>query len=95
MTIDPLRDPHLTVEKTRQVDEICITFEKGWRGGGRPVIEDFLPGSPGSERSALAWELLAVELEYRLLAGEHCRAEARDVVPVDLADALRTSPRVL
>ena len=43
---------------------------KKWRDGQRPLLETLLLHSVGLERSVLLRELLAVELEYRLLAGE-------------------------
>ena len=75
MYSDPRADPSLTLETIRRLDDVCTTFERKWRGGVKPIIEDLLSGSTGFERSALLRELLAVELEYRLLAGE-CPAPA-------------------
>src|SRR5690242_15255242 len=43
-------------------------FEDAWRGGGRPALEDYLPGGAG-RRAALV-ELIHLDLEYRLRAGE-------------------------
>ncbi len=70
MHADPRLDPSLTIETIRHVDHICTIFEKNWGDGQRPIIEDLLSASQGVERSALLCELLAVELEYRQLAGE-------------------------
>ncbi len=70
MNSDPRAEPSLTLETIHRVDDVCTIFEKKWRGGQRPVIEDLLFESAGLGRSVLLRELLAVELEYRLLAGE-------------------------
>ena len=70
MNLDPRADPNLTLEMVDRVEDICTVFERKWRDGKRPVIEDLLTGSSGLERAVLLRELLAVELENRLLAGD-------------------------
>src|ERR1700731_3467802 len=50
--------------------EVCVRFEKAWREGKRPGIEPVCLEVPESERPALLRELLAVEVELRLAAGE-------------------------
>src|SRR5689334_17295809 len=49
-------------------------FERAWRGGLRPRIEDHLPTDPGP-RWAVLVELVHAELEFRLKAGEAARVE--------------------
>jgi serine/threonine protein kinase len=60
--------PHLGLQ--RRVDEVCLRFERVWKEGQRPAIEDFLGDTPGPEREALCQELLALEVAYRRRAGE-------------------------
>jgi WD40 repeat protein/tRNA A-37 threonylcarbamoyl transferase component Bud32 len=50
-------------------------FEDAWQRGGRPAIEDFLPAEC-PERTAMLVELVHVDLERRLKAGEAVRCEA-------------------
>jgi WD40 repeat protein len=54
--------------------EAVDRFEEGWQEGRRPLIEDYLPAAPDERRLLLA-ELVQVELEYRLKAGEAARVE--------------------
>jgi hypothetical protein len=39
--------------------------------GQRPRIEDYLGESPGPEQAVLLCELIALDIDYRRLAGEH------------------------
>ncbi|HEX5272353.1 MAG TPA: FHA domain-containing serine/threonine-protein kinase, partial [Gemmataceae bacterium] len=48
----------------------CDAFDAAWRAGVRPAIEPFLGDTPEPERTALLAELLALEVEYRVRAGE-------------------------
>src|SRR4051812_36456851 len=50
-------------------------FEAAWQGGRAPRIEDHLHAGE-SARAALLIELVHVDLEYRLKAGEPARVEA-------------------
>jgi tetratricopeptide (TPR) repeat protein len=70
MNHDPRANANLTLDALRQIEDICTGFEQCWRSGKRPRIEDLLVGAIADERSALLRELLAVELEYRMIAGE-------------------------
>ena len=38
---------------TREVDEACDRFEAAWRAGARPLIEEFLGGTPDEDRLVL------------------------------------------
>ena len=60
----------LSVSGMRRLDEICDPFEKAWKAGQRPRIEDYLANVPEAERSQVLWELLALELAYRRDANE-------------------------
>src|SRR4051812_33728486 len=48
-------------------------FEDDWRQGRRPVIEDYLPAD--GPRQRLLIELVHLDLELRLKAGEGARVE--------------------
>ena len=50
-------------------------FERSWKRGPRPRIEDFLAGVDEPRRPALLDELLRIERERRQREGEHPRAE--------------------
>ena len=64
----------LSREVAGRVDEISDRFEQAWRRGECPRIENFLPRSE-AEREAVLVELVHVELECRLDAGETPRVE--------------------
>src|SRR5437879_5475258 len=57
-----------------QVDVYVQRFEKAWQSGDRPVIDDFLP-EDGPVRLAVLNELVHVDLERRLRAGEPAQFE--------------------
>ena len=61
-------------EAARHLDGICTRFERAWKRGDRPRIEDFLEGAADSERPALLAELILLELVYRRAIGEDCGA---------------------
>jgi serine/threonine-protein kinase len=67
-------DSTLPVEIARRVDEVCDRFEKAWKAGARPRIEDYVTqaGDP-DDAFYLLRELLLVELDYRHGAGERLR----------------------
>jgi hypothetical protein len=53
------------------IDEAADRFECAWkRGADRPRIEDYLAGESGPRRAQLVEELIRVERELRLGAGE-------------------------
>jgi serine/threonine protein kinase len=58
-------------EPWTRVNLISDRFEAAWREGQRPRLEDYLGGSPRSERPALLRVLLELEFELRRQAGEH------------------------
>ena len=61
-------------DKWLLVDACVQRFEKAWQSGGRPAIDDFLP-QDGPERLAVLKELVRVDMERRLRAGESARLE--------------------
>src|SRR5438270_1244266 len=58
----------------QEVDGVVQRFEKAWENGGRPAIDDFLPHD-GPDRLPVLIELVHVDLERRLRAGEPARAQ--------------------
>jgi serine/threonine protein kinase len=68
----------ITRSRTRQghhqFDRAVNDFEEAWEAGKRPTIEDYLQGA-GMERAALLLELVHVDLERRLKAGELAHVE--------------------
>jgi serine/threonine-protein kinase len=81
----------------RHAEVVCRQFETAWKADGRPRIEDFLAGVAEPERRFLLRELVQVEVEYRLRAGEAPRPEEYrqrfpDLDAAWLAGALATPP---
>jgi serine/threonine protein kinase/predicted RNA polymerase sigma factor len=62
----------LTGAYARQ-EQLLEAFEAAWRRGERPAVEDYLPKDAADPELLL--DLLHVDLEYRLQAGEPARAE--------------------
>ncbi|MGF1581528.1 MAG: hypothetical protein ACFCD0_19550, partial [Gemmataceae bacterium] len=59
------------------VDDCCLRFEKEWRDGQQPRLEDHLTEmksiqfeDPQAARQALLWGLVRIEVEYRRQFGE-------------------------
>jgi WD40 repeat protein len=76
MTQAPL--PHtadLPPELARRVDAACNRFERAWRAGERPRLEEYLQGWEGPARTALLRELLPLEAHYRRAVGDVGRPE--------------------
>src|SRR5436309_2387356 len=73
---EPVRPP--PGEDWSALKEAVKRFEGAWRQGLRPVIDNYLPNGP--LRPRLLVELVHIDLELRLKAGEPARAEeyARD-----------------
>jgi serine/threonine protein kinase len=59
----PKADPSLSVAE--RVDAACDEFEREWRSGRRPKVDDFIDAAPESDRDALRSALLAVETELQ------------------------------
>ena len=55
---------------SKRLDERCDQFEADWKMGRRPRIELYLDVAPASERREWLHELMAVELECRIVLGE-------------------------
>ena len=52
------------------IDVACDRFEAEWQNGQRPGILEFVDGVPPEGQRRLLLELLGLDLEYRLAAGE-------------------------
>jgi hypothetical protein len=70
---DPSLEP-LSTQDQAQLESVVERFELAWRSGERPNLEQFLPAQP-SQRPLLLAELVHVDLELRLKAGELVRVE--------------------
>ncbi len=60
----------LPVSLEKRVDEACDRFEKAWKDGQKPRIEEYLDGAPKADREALLRELLALEIDLLREAGD-------------------------
>lgn len=58
-----------------RLDEIVRRFENDWRTSSRPRIDDYLQDVAAEDRLAVLQELIRIDLEYRLEAGEAARVE--------------------
>jgi serine/threonine protein kinase len=84
----------LPLSRARRVDEACERFEKAWKEGQGPRIEDLLTEAPEPDRGPLFRELLALEIELRGDGGEKPTPEEYhrrfpqhiDLIPAAFAD---------
>jgi serine/threonine protein kinase/WD40 repeat protein len=74
MSTAPEPSEELSSELSAQLDETVERFEKAWQGSPRPPLKDYLP-IEGESRDVILRELVAIDLEYRLKAGEAARVE--------------------
>jgi tRNA A-37 threonylcarbamoyl transferase component Bud32 len=63
-----MNDPRL--EQLGWIDPLADRFERAWKEGGRPRLEEYLASAPAGEGGALLRELLPVEVYHRRLRGE-------------------------
>ncbi len=61
--------------QTRLLDGLCDQFEREWRAGQQPVIEDYLSRVDPPQQKTLFAELLGLDVHYRLERGERPVAE--------------------
>ena len=73
-----------------EFEDVIGRFEDAWKGPARPEIVAYLPAGSGHTR--LLTELVHVDLEYRLQAGDAARAEDYFTRFPELADD-RAPPR--
>lgn len=55
---------------SNEIDAVCDRFERAWRDGARPRIEDYLGDVSPADRAGLLRELVALDIDYRRQAGE-------------------------
>jgi WD40 repeat protein len=60
----------LPPDQLARVDACCRLFENAWRAEQRPRLEDFLSDTEAPEHQVLLQELILIDAEYRLQAGE-------------------------
>ena len=71
---DASRTAGIAADQTwRYREAILGRFEAAWRSGPRPRIEEFIPAPPGSNLHLLI-EIIHLDVEYRLRAGEKVTA---------------------
>jgi serine/threonine protein kinase/Flp pilus assembly protein TadD len=69
-----MTSPHEERRERSALESILDRFEKAWRSGAPPRIEDFLSAAVGS-RLTLLRELVQTDLELRLQKGQEVRVE--------------------
>ncbi len=67
---DPSEDLRLPPTLAGRIDQVADRFERAWRSGDVPSLEEYLDGFPTEGRDALFRKLIALDLEYRLQSGE-------------------------
>src|SRR5262245_30405303 len=65
----------LPLSLAQRVDAACNRFEHAWKEGRRPAVEDFLADTPEADRAVLLLQLIALDIDYRRLAGEDPQPE--------------------
>jgi WD40 repeat protein len=71
---DTIRAASPTASDVRQIEQICDRFEAAWKADQRPELETYLRGASATVRGELLRHLVALDWEYRVLAGEAPRA---------------------
>jgi hypothetical protein len=61
-------------DESTLLERIVERFEDAWQHGRRPVLDAYLPNTPG-ECLPILIELVHIDLEYRAKAGEAVRVE--------------------
>src|SRR5262249_47893191 len=56
-------------------EDVLRRFERAWRAGGHPAIDDYLPAGGGTGRRPALVGAVHTDLEYRLRAGEPAGVE--------------------
>jgi eukaryotic-like serine/threonine-protein kinase len=74
----------MTAEQAIRIGEQCDRFEWDWRKGARPRIERFVAAAPENDGRLLLEDLLRIELELRVTAGDRPdAAEYRERFPAE------------
>jgi eukaryotic-like serine/threonine-protein kinase len=71
----PIQNDVPTAGLGARCEELLAAFERAWRAGLLPIIDDFLRGED-AEHEELLVELIHVDLEFRIKAGEAARVES-------------------
>src|SRR3954462_9172825 len=77
-------DSNLSGSSWDRFEDVIRRFEDAWQGRTRPEILAYLP--TGAGRTRLLIELVHVDLEYRMRAGEGARGEQYRALSPELAD---------
>src|SRR6266545_4695290 len=80
-TVMAIADPALSVAE--RVDAACDSFEREWRAGRDPRVEDFLAAAPESDRDALRDALVALEADLKARAAAPVAPDATVARPAD------------
>jgi hypothetical protein len=67
--------PSLSAEAWSHLEDAIHHFEDAWRAGQRPRIDELLAEVDETERRTSLLELVHIDLEFRLKAGEAARVE--------------------
>jgi len=62
-------------ESQRLLSDRCSSFDQAWQQGGQPDLSEFFQMDSPSERSALLFELLCVDLRHRAALGRRPQRE--------------------
>ncbi len=65
-----LLPPSLSPAEVWQIEQVCDRFEAAWKAGQRPRLEAYLGPAAEPLRTTLLRQLLALDWEYRLRAGD-------------------------
>jgi tRNA A-37 threonylcarbamoyl transferase component Bud32 len=69
-------EPPLSAEQAREIDRTCDRFERVWKAGKvRPRLQEYLAGFDGPIRTALLRQLLLLDWDYRIRAGDSPSAD--------------------
>jgi len=58
------------LESTERIDSICLRYEDHWIQGGHPSLEEFVSEVEATDRPALVYELLRIDLAYGAMKRE-------------------------
>ena len=58
-----------------EINRLCVEFEKAWRDGQSPRVEDYAARMSGDAQLAAIRELIAQEIDLRWAAGQSAEAE--------------------
>jgi serine/threonine-protein kinase len=64
------KKPSQSISRLNRLNWLCDRYERAWREGSSPRIEDYLVRVGDAERAELIRELLSLEIHYRRQRGE-------------------------